>query len=176
MFKRLLVFVVSMVCTVLLDLRYGLNWDMCFALSSAVCFYILGLSVYLQTLIAFKPEKDKLSTFVLLTSRFVLCYGAVAICCYAISALVSIFVSLPFWAIARCIACLVIVFVDFKVAFERKQPNYTEYIIATIDKRPVQGKKALINTPQGTLVVDTTGLTEKEFEKFYNDVKSSYEA
>ncbi len=130
----------------------------------------------MQTLIAFKPEKDKLSTFVLLTSKYVLCYGVVAICCYAISALVSIFVSLPFWAIARCIACLVIVFEDFKVAFERKNPNYIEYVIATIDKKPILGKKAPITTPQGTLMLDTTGLTEEEFLALYNDVKSSYEA
>lgn len=176
MFKRLLVFVVSMVCTILLELRYGLNWDMCFALSSAIAFYILGLSVYLQTLIAFKPEKDKLSTFVLLTLTFALCYGAFAICCYIISTLVSVFVPLSFWVVTRCGAFLVIVFVEIEIVFEKRHPNYTEYIIATINKRPVQGKKAPITTPQGILMVDATGLTEEEFIAFYNDVKSSYEA
>ena len=55
-----------------------------------------------------------------------------------------------------------------------KNPNYIEYIIATIDNKPVYGKKAPITTPQGTLMVDTTGLTEKEFFDFYNNIKNSY--
>ncbi len=174
MLKRLLVLLVSMWCTIQLNLRYWGDWNMFFTLSSAVCFYILVLSVYLQTVMTFKPEKDKLHSFVQLTLSFALCYVIIAVFCYLISTLVSAFAPLPFWVITRFCSCLVILFVDFDIVFEKKHPNYTEYIVATIDNKPVPGKKAPITTPRGTLMVDTIGLTEEEFFDFYNKVKDSY--
>ncbi len=176
MFKRLLVFFVSMVSTVYLELLSWTDWNVLFTLSSAVMFYILGLYVYLQAVRAFKPDKDKLLFFAKLTLTFALYYGAFAICCYIISTLVSLVSPLSFWVVTRFGATLVIVFVNFDIVFERKNPNYIEYVIATIDKKPILGKKAPITTPQGTLMLDTTGLTEEEFLALYNDVKNSYEA